>query len=234
MLVSKNGYFDLTFSNQLINKLGIQITSKSRFKAHRLVIYAKLRKKQNKHIDISGHIVRHDSILRCQCCNPEHVQLGTDHDNQRDVIEYKLSSNGINMVEAAKEIRRAYLNNEINCYNFNGLDNKLGVAPIMCQLILRNKRYRDPNYEYHSHKFSSMYRGIFYEPKSNGYIAQFQTDGKHKYIGIYTSDRDAAIAYDVELIKNRLHIPKSVKPTSRFTLNCQMFPELYAEVIDEL
>ena len=47
-------------------------------------------------------------------------------------------------------------------------------------------------------KTSSQYKGVTLEKKSGKWIAQIRIDGKRKYLGIFTSEEEAAMAYDLK------------------------------------
>ena len=43
---------------------------------------------------------------------------------------------------------------------------------------------------------SSTYKGVHFNKQANKYVAYFSINGKQKYLGVFTNEREAAEAYD--------------------------------------
>lgn len=82
-----------------------------------------------------------------RCCNPEHLYLGTQADNMRDMVERKRrkgigcgEKNGRSKLtqEQASEIRLLYASGQISQQK---IANQFGVSQFAVSAIVRNKRY---------------------------------------------------------------------------------------------
>lgn len=89
-------------------------------------------------------------------------------------------------------ILSAVKNDIVDHKNGNSLDNRRRNLRI-CSSYQNNYNALHPG------KIS--YKGVYFKPSLNKYIAQIQAMGKKKHIGVFSTAKEAAIAYDKSAIE---------------------------------
>ena len=106
----------------------------------------------------------------------------------------KITENGkTRIVLMHREIMRATKGQEIDHINGDGLDNrKENLRYVTRQQNIFNKKPQGK---------TSQYKGVYYRAKEDRWVAQISVNRVKKYLGIYKSEKQAAIAYNNEAEK---------------------------------
>jgi len=78
----------------------------------------------------------------------------------------------------------------IDHVNGDKIDNKLSNLKLISQRENRSKL---------SKKTTSKYTGVYFQKKTRKYTAMIYINGKTKYLGVFSNQKDAKCAYDNEL-----------------------------------
>jgi len=77
---------------------------------------------------------------------------------------------------------------EVDHINFDGLDNR--------RLNLRSCSKSQNHFNLRKRKSASRFKGVVLVPSTGKWHARIKIDGKTKHLGTYSSEEDAALAYD--------------------------------------
>ena len=93
------------------------------------------------------------------------------------------------------------------------IDNSLGYSPENCQWTDRTAQ----QYNQHKkvqHNLTSKYRGVSFDKRRNKFRARIYIDRKEVLLGYFTSEEDAAIAYNEKIISSNINAPKNIVLTN--------------------
>lgn len=84
---------------------------------------------------------------------------------------------------------------EVDHINGNGLDNR------RCNLRLASSSQNHFNQRKQQRQTSSQYKGVYWHQRDKVWMSRIQAFGSDHYIGSFSSEREAALAYNIAAIK---------------------------------
>ena len=129
--------------------------------------------------------------------------MRTLNSKHKDYVNY--GGRGITICEEWLDVQNFYnwaiSNGYSDGLSIDRIDNDAGYSPENCRwttrtIQSRNQRIRKNN--------KSGYRGVCFDKKLGKYIAQIMINKKQKYLGLYPTAEEGAIAYNNYIIENNL------------------------------
>ena len=131
------------------------------------------------------------------------IKMRTLNSKHKDYVNY--GGRGITICEEWLDVQNFYnwaiSNGYSDRLSIDRIDNDAGYSPENCRwttrtIQSRNQRIRKNN--------KSGYRGVCFDKKLGKYIAQIMINKKQKYLGLYPTAEEGAIAYNNYIIENNL------------------------------
>jgi hypothetical protein len=146
------------------------------------------------------------------CCNPEHLKLGTPQSNMDDMVRDGRGCDGVGRVLFTKDVIEV-LRLVSQGWSYASIARKFGVSDGTIGQIAHGETYKDiPGERVPVRQPTSRFFGVTYNKSVGKWRAKFNINGKTKNFGSYASEVEAALRVNYEILTRHLDKPLNEFP----------------------